>query len=99
MSKAIGRLIETRDRKATAQIRTPMRPEANLPSFPILATHVFSWHPVAGAKPPKIDGPPGGVVSLAFWSVQPGPKELCSSAKWEIAVALDGSGLVATYKK
>ena len=27
----------------------------------ILGTRLFSWHPVSGENPPKMDGPPGGV--------------------------------------
>ena len=36
-------------------------------SFPILAMHKISWHPVAGAKPPKIKGPPGRRKARPAW--------------------------------
>jgi hypothetical protein len=43
--------------------------------------------------------PEGGVLSLAVRSTQPGPKQLCVSAKWGIPVGLDRTGFVATYNK
>ena len=43
-------------------------------SFPILWTYAFSRGPVAGAKPPKMDGPPGGAHLNRFGAVKSGPK-------------------------
>jgi hypothetical protein len=51
-------------------------------SSPILWIRTISWHPVAGAKSPKMYGPPG-VLSLAVQGFRLDPKELCTSAKWE----------------
>jgi hypothetical protein len=31
--------------------------------FPILAVYAFSWDPVTGLKPPKMDGPPRGLFA------------------------------------
>jgi hypothetical protein len=53
--------------------------------------------PVTGHEQPKMDGPPGGVVSLAVHDAAPDIKELSTSAKRGSSVALDGCGFVATY--
>jgi hypothetical protein len=59
----------------------------------------FSLNPVPKAKLLKIDGPPGGIVSLAVHGARPGIRKSRLSPKWGIAVALDGGAVVATYKK
>src|ERR1700694_4873584 len=51
--------------------------------FSILATCESYWHPVERAKPPKMDGPPGGIVSSAVQGARPGIKQTRVSAKWE----------------
>ena len=47
---------------------------------------------------PEMEGPPGGLVSLAVEGARPGPRKSHTSAKWEIYY-LDRAGFIATYKK